>query len=233
MISKIAILGDFNPAYPTLHALNDSTRLVQKQLGREIQFDWIPTDIFNNKTVFENQKYCGLWIAPGSPYKDMENVLTAIKYARENKVPTLGNCGGFQHMIIEFARNVCQIQDANSEEINPEGKDLLISKLNCSLLGEQEELEIITTESKLHGIVKQTTLLGKYFCGYGLSNSYLSILQEKGFLFTSKSNDLYRSFELKDHPFYIGTLFQPALTSTDHNVSAIIVEFVKECLKIK
>ena len=86
MINKIAILGDFNPERTTLHALNDSTRDIQKYLNTEIQFDWIATDIFNSKVVFENQNYKGLWVAPGSPYKDMENVLRAIEYTRKNYI---------------------------------------------------------------------------------------------------------------------------------------------------
>src|SRR5947207_13681101 len=108
MLYRIAILGDFNPIYSTHHALNDSIRQVTKLFSEEIQFDWIGTDIFNAGTAF-HLLYSGLWIAPGSPYKNMQNVLDSIKYTRERKIPALGNCGGFQHMIIEFARNVCGI----------------------------------------------------------------------------------------------------------------------------
>ncbi|MGB5530860.1 MAG: hypothetical protein WBQ32_12905, partial [Ignavibacteriaceae bacterium] len=100
MTYKIAILGDFNPVYSTHHALNDSIRQVQKIFKDEIQFDWVSTDTLNFKTAFQNM-YCGLWIAPGSPYKNMENVIKTITYARENNIPTFGNCGGFQHMVIE------------------------------------------------------------------------------------------------------------------------------------
>jgi CTP synthase (UTP-ammonia lyase) len=56
----------------------------------------------------------------------MENVLNAIQFTRENNIPTFGNCGGFQHMIIEFARNVCNIENADHEETNPDAKDSLI-----------------------------------------------------------------------------------------------------------
>jgi len=230
MLKKIAILGDFNPAYPTHHALNDSVRTITKLIGEEIQFDWIGTDIFNYQTAFKNH-YCGLWIAPGSPYKNMDNVLGSIAYARENNIPTLGNCGGFQHIIIEFARNVCGIKNADHEETNPDAEDLLIAKLSCSLVEQQEELEIIGTTSLLYSIVGQTHFTGKYFCSYGINSRYIDTLVRHGLVMTAKSTDgQIRAFEIKAHPFFIGTLFQPALTSTKSAPDPIIFAFVKKCI---
>jgi len=233
MIDKIAILGDFNPAYPTQHALNDSTRHVQKHLNKEIQFDWIATDIFNPQIVFEKENYKGLWVAPGSPYRNMKNVINAIKYSRINNIPTFGNCGGFQHMVIEFAKNVCGIENADHEEINPDGPDLLIKKLACSLKGEQENLKIIHKTSCLYKVLSQEELLGKYSCRYGLNEKYIPLLEEKGMTFTSISEDgNYRSFEVNLHPFFVGTLFQPALTSVEEQPNPIIIEFIKKSVRV-
>lgn len=228
MTPKIAILGDFNPIHTTHHALNDSTRNIQKHLNVEIQFDWIPTDVFNSKTVFETQKYSGLWIAPGSPYRDLENVLHAIQFSRENNIPTFGNCGGFQHMIIEFARNICGIQHADHEETNPNGTDPLIKKLSCSLKGEQENLKLTDHNSFLYKTIHQDSIIGKYYCSYGINEKYIHTLTKNGIALTSISEEgNYRSFELKSHPFFVGTLFQPALTSTENEPNPIIREFVK------
>ena len=145
MTYKIAILGDFNPANSLHHALNDSIRHVQNQLDDELQCDWISTDIFDCKIAF-NALYSGLWIVPGSPYKSMEGVINAIHYTRINKIPTLGTCAGFQHMLIEFARNVCGIKKANHEETSLHTADPVISKLSCSLVGQEEELTVIDKE---------------------------------------------------------------------------------------
>jgi len=232
MTDKIAILGDFNPIHSTLHSLNDSTRQLQKHLNKEIQFDWIATDIFDTKVVFEKNGYKGLWIAPGSPYRDMQNVLNAIKYARENNIPTLGNCGGFQHMIIEFAKNICKIENADHEETNPNSSDLVIKRLSCSLKGEEEKLSLIEKDSFLYRTIKTENILGKYYCSFGVNEKYIDVLTERGLLFTSKSeNGQFRSFEIKKHPFFMGTLFQPALTSSEEKPNPIIVEFVKMALK--
>jgi CTP synthase (UTP-ammonia lyase) len=226
MIKKIAILGDFNPAYTTHHALNDSVRHVQKRLDEDIRFDWISTDLFDSTMAFD--RYCGLWIAPGSPYRDMKNVLDAIAYSRRNRIPTFGNCGGFQHMIIEYSRNVCGIVHADHEETNPGSKDLLISKLSCSLVEQEEQLRIVDKQSILFRIIKEERLPGKYFCNYGINSQYLDVLTAHGLKPTALSDDgQVRAFEIVNHPFFLGTLFQPALTSTPNEPNPLILEFVR------
>lgn len=230
MTHKIAILGDFNPVYSTHHILNDSIRQIQKLLNEEIQFDWISSDTLNFKTAFNNM-YCGLWIAPGSPYKNMKNVLNTITYTRENNIPTFGNCGGFQHMIIEFARNICGITNADHEETNPNSSDLLISKLSCSLVEQEEELTITDANSILFNTIKKEKLLGKYFCSYGINSKYIDTLKSNGLKLTAISPDgQVRAFEIEAHPFFVGTLFQPALTSTIDEPNPLIVKFVRQSI---
>lgn len=230
MVYKIAILGDFNPSYSTHHALNDSIRYARKRFKQEIQCDWIATDMFDPDVVF-NKLYSGLWIVPGSPYKSMESVIKAIYYTRTKGIPTLGSCAGFQHMLIEYAKNVCGIKNADHEETSSNSSDLIISKLSCSLVGQEEELTVIDTESKLFKIIKKKKFKGKYFCSYGLNKKYVDILKENGCSMTVVSPDgEIRAFELKSHPFFLGTLFQPSLTSSYRNPNPLIVNFFKSCI---
>ncbi len=234
MIYRIAILGDFNPAYSTHHALNDSVRSVSALFEETIQFDWIATDVFNTGVVFSKKLYCGLWVAPGSPYKDDKNVLEAIRYARENNIPSLGNCGGFQYMMIEYAKNVCGIEHADHAETSPNTVDPVISKLACSLVEKEEQLSLTGKQSKFFTIIGQTEFPGRYFCSYGLNEKYTNVLQQHGIKFTSVSADgLTRSFELDNHPFYIGTLFQPALTSAADKPNPVIKAFVQAAIDSK
>lgn len=234
MSSKIAILGDFNPAYATHHALNKTTQDVQAVLPEVVQFNWIGTDVFDITAAFTGKnKYQGLWIAPGSPYKNDKNVLKAIAYTRMNNIPALGNCGGFQYMLIEFAKNVCGIIAANHEETNPDGPELLINKLSCSLVGQEEELAITDKASLLYRIIRKDEIIGRYFCNYGLNDVYKEILQHYGLAYTALSPEKeVRAFELNTHPFFLGTLFQPALTSTAEAPDPIIVSFVQHSIKI-
>lgn len=233
MANKIAILGDFNPAYTTHHALNKAAQDVQAILPEAVQFDWIGTDVFKPVQVFEQESYKGLWIAPGSPYKNDQNAIDVITYARTNNIPTLGNCGGFQYMLIEFARNVCGIEQACHEETDPGEQELVITKLSCSLVEKQEELIISDTSSALYSIIGKEKFPGRYYCSYGLNEAYHETLKDHGLTFTACSpGKQVRAFELKAHPFYLGTLFQPALTSAADEPNPIIVSFVQHSLKI-
>lgn len=231
MVYKIAILGDFNPGYSTHHALNDSIRNAKKQFKEEIQCDWIATDLFNSDVVFNGQ-YSGLWIVPGSPYKSMGSVINAIYYTRTKEVLTLGSCAGFQHMLIEFAKNVCGIEKADHEETNPNSSDLIISKLSCSLVEKEEELTIVDAKSKLFKIIKKKKFKGKYFCNYGLNRKYVDILKQNGCSMTAVSPDgEVRAFEIKSHPFFMGTLFQPTLTSSAEEPNPITISFFEKCIE--
>ncbi|MBK9982425.1 MAG: gamma-glutamyl-gamma-aminobutyrate hydrolase family protein [Saprospiraceae bacterium] len=228
---KIVILGDFNPHYHTHLAVNETIIHLSNTFNNEVAFEWIDTDKFEIENDFNT--YSGLWIASGSPYKDMNNVLHAIKYARENNIPTFGNCGGFQHMLIEYARNVCGLLYADSEETNPESKEIIISKLTCSLVGQQEEISI-DRSSLLFSLIGETNLTGKYHCNYALNPIYIPLLESNGMRMTATNpeGDI-RAFEVPSHPFYIGTLFQPALTSTDDEISPILMGFTKLVLVSK
>ncbi|MEN7551642.1 gamma-glutamyl-gamma-aminobutyrate hydrolase family protein [Rapidithrix thailandica] len=227
----IAILGDHNPNHSTHQALDDSIKQVVKLFEEDLRFDWVSTDTFEAKSAF-NHQYAGLWIAPGSPYKNTHNVLDAIRYAREHNIPVFGNCGGFQHMLLEFARNVCGIANADHEEINPDASDLLISKLNCSLVEQEEELTLVNTNSILFDTIRKEKLTGRYYCNYGLNCQYQATLKTQGLKITALSDDgQVRAFEVEQHPFFLGTLFQPALTSTYEEPNPLIYAFVRKVIQ--
>ena len=228
---KIALLGDYDPSMVTLKAINDTFDPLMNQLNKDIRFLWFDTDKFNYEKAFRDG-YAGLWITPGSPYRDMENVLNSISYTRQNNIPTFGNCGGFQHMAIEFARNVCHIYNADHQETNPSGKELIIVKLACSLVEQSELLTITQKDSILNRIIGKDQFTGKYFCSYGINSQYLKNLESNGLLFTAMSEDgQMRAFEIQSHPFFLGTLFQPAMTSDENHLNPLIVEFVKRCIQ--
>lgn len=230
MMKRVAVLGDFNPNFHTHHALNDALRSTEQSLKNALAFDWIATDKFDFSTAF-NKSYSGVLIAPGSPYEDMQNVLNTIAHTRKHNIPTFGNCGGFQHMIIEFARNVCGIENSDHEETNPVADDLVISRLACSLVGQYEKLIIPDKNTLLYKILQADELIGKYHCSYGINADYIDTLKSNGLIFTAFSEDgSVRAFELKDHPFFLGTLFQPALTSGLNQPDPLFIDFAVKCI---
>src|SRR3989442_15811741 len=108
MARRLGIIGDFNPANPTHVATNTGLQHASEALGVPVEVTWLHTDEHHDLSAFD-----GLLCSPGSPYRSLDGALDAIRYARENKVPFLGTCGGFQHLVIEYARNVLGIRDAD------------------------------------------------------------------------------------------------------------------------
>src|SRR5688500_4803917 len=102
-MKRLALLGDFQPDSALHVATGMAIEHSGQALGIDVQAEWIATDALNLTMLTQ---FSGIWVAPGSPYRAMQNVLAAIEYARVQGLPCLGTCGGFQHMILEYARNV-------------------------------------------------------------------------------------------------------------------------------
>jgi len=133
---NLAIVGDFNSANKSHMATNEAIVHSSAALESEVEACWIDTpELAAPGGLGRLAGASGLWIAPASPYKSMEGALAAIRLARKRGIPLLGTCGGFQHIILEYARNVLGIADAQHEESEPDGSRLLIARLSCSLVG--------------------------------------------------------------------------------------------------
>ncbi len=127
-------------------------------------------------------EFSAIWVVPGSPYKNMEGVLSAIRFVREMNRPFLGTCGGFQHALIEYARNVCGVVTADHAESNPEGNILVVTQLTCSLAGKTDQI-FFKPDSRLYSIFKEQSTMGDYQCRYGLNPVWKDRLESAGLLF--------------------------------------------------
>jgi CTP synthase (UTP-ammonia lyase) len=167
----------------------------------------------------------GIWVVPGSPYEHRDGVLCAIEKARTSGIPLLGTCGGFQHLLLEFARNVCGLAAAENAEQHPDAPELLIVALRCSLLGEEAEVVIEpgTVAARAMGAGTSTE---RFFCRYGLSAGYEDLLRRHGLVISARDElGDARMAELPGHPFFVGSLFQPELTSDPTWVHPLIASF--------
>src|SRR5271156_838428 len=135
--TRIGVIGDFNPGNPTHIATNSGIRHAAEALGGRIETVWLATD-----QPAEYEKFHGLFGSPGSPYKSFANALAGIRCARESNIPFLGTCGGFQHMLIEYARNVMGFTEAAHAESDPYASCLFVTPLSCSLVGRTMEVAI-------------------------------------------------------------------------------------------
>jgi CTP synthase (UTP-ammonia lyase) len=209
-------------------ALNQSINHCRKHLPFDVDDIWIPTT--DLKTLVSKNRFQGYWVAPGSPYKNDENVYQVISHARHAGIPILGSCGGFQYLIIEYARNVLGWSGAGHEESDPDSKDLIISKLNCSLKGRQEKVIITDQQSWLYDVMGTNEIQGHFFCSYGVNPKDQQRLNKHPFVFTafSESGEA-RAFELRGHQFFKGTLFQPSLDSMEEKPNPLVIDFLKHC----
>ncbi|MCC9165402.1 CTP synthase C-terminal region-related (seleno)protein [Pontibacter harenae] len=234
MKTKLAIIGDYNDTFRPHKATNEGIEHSIKKLDIQLQYDWIATDTI--ETDFDKiiTTYNGFWIAPGSPYKSMAGALRIIKYARENSIPTLGTCGGFQHMVIEFARNVLGISDAEHAEYDPYSSKLVVNPLNCSLAGQILEIELTDKTSKIFEIFGTKRINERYYCNFGLNPEYQNQLDGKGFKIVG--TDIHkeaRILELENHPFFIVTLFVPQDNSSVETPHTLVTEFLRTVTKNK
>jgi CTP synthase (UTP-ammonia lyase) len=98
----LAIVGDFNASNPSHIATNDSITHSSAALAIPVEYRWLGTEeLAGPDGVSALQGFDGVWIAPASPYRSMDGALLAIRTARERRIPLLGTCGGFQHIILE------------------------------------------------------------------------------------------------------------------------------------
>jgi len=197
MPRAIAALGDRNPAYLT-HREIDATIALAPQIR------WVDTD------DARIESFDGLWVVPGTPYRDKAAVMEAIRFAREEGMPVLGTCGGFQHMAVEYARNVLGIAGAAHAETDPEGETIIVGALACSLVG-QERTVIPVPGTRLAEICGSDPFTGFHFCSYGLA------AELPGVVVSAHADDAgVEAFELsEDHPFYLATLFQPQVGTAE------------------
>jgi CTP synthase (UTP-ammonia lyase) len=228
----IAIIGDYNSSNRSHAATNDAIRHCSAALGQRVEHHWIGTDeVGHLDGLTRLTGYNGLWIAPASPYKSMEGALLAIHTARKRRIPLLGTCGGFQHIILEYARHVLGFADAQHEETNPGASRLFISRLACSLVGRTLTITL-QPDSLVARLYGQIIVREQYHCNFGVNPDYVDKLRE-GTLRIVGSDDegIVRAVELAEHPFFVGTLFLPQHTSTPTAPHPLISGFLKACLQ--
>jgi CTP synthase (UTP-ammonia lyase) len=133
-------------------------------------------------------------------------------------------------MIVEYARNVLGFTHAGHEESEPGVQQLIVSKLSCSLKGQQEEVHITDLDSWLYKVLQTTKITGHFNCSYGINPVYQKSLNRYPMVFTAFSPEgEVRALELKTHRFFRGTLFQPPLDSTPEKPNPLIMSFIHEC----
>lgn len=227
MTSKtIALVGDYSDRHAAHRAIPRALELARKEAGAEIGWEWVATARIKEASR-DLAGHAAVWIVPASPYENMPGVLDAARWAREGRRPILGTCGGFQHMIVEFARNAAGLAGADHGESHPDGASLVVTQLRCSLAEKSGSVNF-TAGSLLERAYGSPRATEGYNCGYGVNPAYRSALEAAGLRFTSwdDEGDL-RGAELSTHPFYAGVLFQPERAALRGEVPPLVLAFVR------
>jgi len=211
---------------------------------------WINAEEIEEKGISELKKFDGIIVPQGWGARGSEGKIKTIKYCRENNIPYFGLCYGMQMAVIEFARNVLKIKDANSEEVDPKTKNpvIHIMKDQKKLIEKKQYGGTIRLggwpckiEDKTHmasayaKFNKRTTVSERHRHRYEFNNEYREKLENAGLTIcgTSPDGKLVEAIEITNHPFFIGTQFHPEYISRPLDPHPLFVEFIKVCLNLK
>lgn len=229
---RIALVGDYHPDIPAHVAIPRALELAANDLGCVFEITWMQTDspALSTQPPHALDSYDGIWCVPGSPYASMHGALHTITFARQHNIPFLGTCGGSQHALIEYARNVLGLAEADHAESNSTTELPLITQLSCALVEVSDTIKLIsgTRIAQLYG---KEEIQEQYHCSFGPSLQYQHLFNDGNMRIAGLDNDgQARAFELTMHPFYMLTLFQPERSASTNVVHPLIRAFVQSML---
>jgi CTP synthase len=228
----IALVGDYRSEVAAHQAIPHALALAGAAAGVECRWAWIGTETITAAAA-QLGGYSGIWAVPASPYRNQDGALAAIRFARETGRPFLGTCGGFQHAIIEFARNIIGLPLADTAEIDPDGPEPVVTALACSLVGQSAPLHF-APGSILRAAYGRDSVIEGYRCSYGFGANYRNRFDAAGLRFTAFDDDgEIRAAEWPKHPFFVGTLFQPERTALTGNCPPLVTAFVQAAARFK
>lgn len=221
----IGITGKYTSVRDSYASIINALEHAGIVLGSDVKIKWIDTTSLTDKNAAEYlTNVDGIIVPGGFGTRGAEGKIACVKYARENNVPYLGLCFGFQMAVIEFARNVCGLKDANSTEIEPNCPQPVIDLLpeqkkieglggSMRLGGRDVELKPRTFIWKLSG--KENTVRLRFRHRYEVTPRYIETLEKGGLVFSGKAPNqpIMQILELPGHPFFVGTQAHPCLTS--------------------
>ncbi len=187
----------------------------------------------------------GILVAPGFGERGIDGKIEAVKYARENETPFFGICLGMQCAVIEFARNVLELEDACSSEFDEEKESknpvigLMEDQKKVTEMGGTMRLGAYPCKakkgSKIHNIYGSVNISERHRHRYEFNNDYLKEIEAAGMIASGKNpeNELVEVVELKNHPWFIGTQYHPELKSTVLNPHPLFVHFVRAAMEHK
>ncbi len=241
---KIALVGKYVQLHDAYLSVAESLRHAGYENNAEIQIKWVQSELVTDETAEEYLSDCdGILVPGGFGQRGIEGKIIAAKYAREHDVPYLGICLGMQIAVIEFARNVLGLFEADSSEFKPDGPDPVIDLMpdQQGNLPKGGTMRLGAYPCKIH---PGTFLEKAYGCGevqerhrhrYEFNNRYRDAFCQHGMIFsgTSPDNRLVEAVELTRDTFYVGVQFHPEFKSRPNRAHPLFREFIKAACQQK
>lgn len=239
---SIALVGKYVDHQDAYLSIVEAFRHAGSINNCEVAIEWVSSDYLDESNVEDKLgEVSAVLVAPGFGGRGIEGKLTAIRYAREHRIPFLGICLGMQCALIEFARNVCAMSGANSTEfdeacdqpvidlmleqktIDDKGGTMRLGAFDCRL-----EKGSLTREAYSSEVISE-----RHRHRYEVNNAFREALTNKGLQITgvNPQRDLVEIIELPDHPWFVGVQFHPELKSTVNRPHPLFVSFVRAALK--
>ena len=237
----IALVGKYVSLQDAYKSIDEA--LLQSSIynDRKLKLTLVQSEGFEAKDADSVLGQCdGIVVAPGFGSRGVEGKLTALRYAREKGIPTLGICLGMQCMAIEFARNVLGYKDANTAEIDSQTEhkviDLMDAQKSVTDLGGSMRLGgypcQLKKESKLAEAYEKQLIRERHRHRYEFNSAFLDEFEQHGFnaVGVNPDNGLIEALELQGHPWYIGVQYHPEYKSTVLNPSPLFMSFVRAAI---
>ncbi|MCR5586139.1 MAG: CTP synthase [Lachnospiraceae bacterium] len=241
-VVNIGIVGKYTQLHDAYLSVSEALKHGGISAGAHVNIEWIDSEELNDENYEESLKNLdGILVPGGFGRRGIYGMVLAAKYARENKIPYLGICLGMQMAIVEFARNVLGLSDAESFEFKPDTKNPVIH-----LMPDQEGVEnrggtlrlgsypcVLDVRSKAYKLYNSKEITERHRHRYEVNNDYRDSLQDAGLAIVGKSPDdrIVEMVELKDHPFFIGTQAHPEFKSRPNRAHPLFRGFVAAALE--
>ena len=219
---NIAMVGKYVTLADSYVSVNHALKHAGASINRPVKIDWIDSETLNGN-IETLKKYNGILVPGGFGTRGSEGIIETANFARERNIPYLGICFGFQLAAVSFARNVCNLTDSNSTEIENETKnpiiDLLPEQDNVTDLGGSLRLGAnqieIQENSMAHKIYNSNIISKRHRHRYEFNKKYLESFDKNGMIFSGESDDGRRMevLEIPSHKFFLGVQFHPEFNS--------------------
>ena len=247
---KIAFVGKYLDLKESYKSLTEALIHAGAHLDTRVNIKWVDSEKIEEDGAGKFLNDCdGILVAGGFGERGVEGKIQAIQYAREEKIPFLGICLGMQLSMVEFARNVLKLEDANSVEFNENTSSPIIYLID-EFIDASGSKQVRTTTSPMGGTMR----LGEYECEtkegsnlreaydapiiferhrhrYEANPEYREALETNGMDITGESHGLIEAVEVVDHPWFLGVQFHPEFTSRLQSVNPSILAFVNASIK--